>query len=99
MIRHLGAMVSVVTGKLLAKRMKGDKGVVGLTTIGDGGMQTGATHEGMNIAAVEHVALVVVATDNHYSYSTANDRTFACADLVDGAKGYGYERYNVDGAS
>src|SRR5213083_700222 len=44
MISHLGAMVSVITGKLLAKRMKGEKGFVGLTTIGDGGMQTGATH-------------------------------------------------------
>jgi pyruvate dehydrogenase E1 component alpha subunit/2-oxoisovalerate dehydrogenase E1 component alpha subunit len=60
-------------------------------------MQTGATHEGMNIAAVEHVPLVVVATNNHYSYSTPNDRTFACADLVDRAKGYGYEGSTVDG--
>src|SRR3954454_8237333 len=97
MISHLGAMISVITGKLLAKRMKGEKGFVGLTTIGDGGMQTGATHEGMNIAAVEHVPLVVVATNNHYSYSTPNDRTFACADLVDRAKGYGYEGHTVDG--
>src|SRR5947199_6572717 len=99
MISHLGAMTSVITGKLLAKRMKGEKGFVGLTTIGDGGMQTGATHEGMNIAAVEHVPLVGVATNNHYSYSTSNDRTFACADLVDRAKGYGYEGYNVDGTN
>src|SRR4051795_2919974 len=97
MISHLGAMISVITGKLLAKRMKGEKGFVGLTTIGDGGMQTGATHEGMNIAAVERVPLVVVATNNHYSYSTPNDRTFACADLVDRAKGYGYEGSTVDG--
>jgi TPP-dependent pyruvate/acetoin dehydrogenase alpha subunit len=97
MISHLGAMTSVITGKLLAKRMKGEKGFVGLTTIGDGGMQTGATHEGMNIAAVERVPLVVVATNNHYSYSTPNDRTFACADLVDRAKGYGYEGHTVDG--
>jgi pyruvate dehydrogenase E1 component alpha subunit/2-oxoisovalerate dehydrogenase E1 component alpha subunit len=97
MISHLGAMTSVITGKLLAKRMKGEKDFVGLTTIGDGGMQTGATHEGMNIAAVEHVPLVVVATNNHYSYSTSNDRTFACADLVDRAKGYGYEGHSVDG--
>jgi len=97
MISHLGAMVSVVVGKLLAKRMKGEKGFIGLTTIGEGGMQTGATHEGMNIAAVEHVPLVMVATNNHYAYSTPNDRQFACADLVDRAKGYGYEGSSVDG--
>src|SRR3954467_4335112 len=97
MISHLGAMISVLVGRMMAKRMRGEKGFVGLTTIGEGGMQTGATHEGMNIAAVEHVPLVVVATNNHYSYSTPNDRTFACADLVDRAKGYGYEGYTVDG--
>lgn len=97
MISHLGAMISVLTGRLMAKRMRGEKGFVGLTTIGEGGMQTGATHEGMNIAAVEHVPLVVVATNNHYAYSTPNDREFACADLADRAKGYGYEGYNIDG--
>ena len=97
MISHLGAMIPVVVGKLLAKRMKGEKGFVGLTTIGEGGMQTGATHEGMNIAAVEKVPLVIVATNNHYAYSTPNDRQFACADLVDRAKGYGYEGSSVDG--
>lgn len=97
MISHLGAMIPVVVGKLLAKRMKGEKGFIGLTTIGEGGMQTGATHEGMNIAAVEHVPLVIVATNNHYAYSTPNDREFACADLVDRAQGYGYEGITLDG--
>lgn len=97
MISHLGAMIPVVVGSLLAKRMKGEKDFIGLTTIGEGGMQTGATHEGMNIAAVEHVPLVIVATNNHYAYSTPNDREFACADLVDRALGYGYEGHSLDG--
>ena len=99
MISHLGAMISVVVGKLLAKKMKGETGFVGLTTIGEGGMQTGATHEGMNIAAVERVPLVIIATNNHYAYSTPNDRQFGCADLVDRAKGYGYEGSSVDGTN
>jgi TPP-dependent pyruvate/acetoin dehydrogenase alpha subunit len=97
MISHLGAMISVTVGVLLAKKFKGEKGFVGLTTIGEGGMQSGATHEGMNIAAVEQVPLVLVATNNHYAYSTPNDREFACADLVERAKGYGFEGYTVDG--
>src|SRR5450755_3066096 len=97
MISHLGAMISVTVGVLLAKKFKGEKGFVGLTTIGEGGMQSGATHEGMNIAAVEQVPLVLVATNNHYAYSTPNDREFACTDLVDRAKGYGFEGYTVDG--
>jgi TPP-dependent pyruvate/acetoin dehydrogenase alpha subunit len=97
MISHLGAMISVVVGSLMAKRWRGEKDFVGLTTIGEGGMQTGATHEGLNIAAVERVPLVVVATNNHYAYSTANDREFACASLVDRARGYGFEGYELDG--
>ncbi len=97
MISHLGSLIPVVVGTLLAKRMKGEKGFVGLTTIGEGGMQTGATHEGMNIAAVEGVPFVLVATNNHYAYSTPNDREFACADLVDRALGYGYDGHSLDG--
>src|SRR3989449_3607144 len=97
MISHLGAMISVTVGALMAKRFKGEKNVVGLACIGEGGMQTGAFHEGMNIAAVEQAPLVVVATNNHYAYSTPNDREFACDDLVDRAIGYGFEGYSVDG--
>ncbi len=97
MISHLGSLIPVVVGTLMAKKMKGEKDFVGLTTIGEGGMQTGATHEGMNVAAVEKVPFVLVATNNHYAYSTPNDRQFACADLVDRAAGYGYEGQTLDG--
>src|SRR5437762_3844061 len=97
MVSHLGAMISVTVGTLMAKRFKGEKGFIGLACIGEGGMQTGAFHEGMNIAAVEQVPLVIVATNNHYAYSTSNDREFACHDLVDRAIGYGFEGYSVDG--
>jgi len=97
MVSHLGAMISVTVGALMAKRFKGEKDFIGLACIGEGGMQTGAFHEGMNIAAVEQVPLVIVATNNHYAYSTSNDREFACQDLVDRAIGYGFEGYSLDG--
>src|SRR5215469_9426774 len=97
MISHLGAMVSVVVGSLMAKRFRGEKNFVGLSCIGEGGMQTGSFHEGMNIAAVEQVPLVIIATNNHYAYSTPNEREFACDDLVERAIGYGFEGYSLDG--
>jgi TPP-dependent pyruvate/acetoin dehydrogenase alpha subunit len=97
MISHLGAMVSATVGALMAKRFKGEKNFVGLTAIGEGGMQTGSCHEGMNLAAVEQVPLVVVATNNHYAYSTSNEREFACHDLLERAIGYGFEGYGLDG--
>jgi pyruvate dehydrogenase E1 component alpha subunit/2-oxoisovalerate dehydrogenase E1 component alpha subunit len=96
MISHLGAMVPAVAGALLARRMKGQTGFVGATCIGDGGTSTGAFHEGLNIAAVEKLPLVVVVANNQYAYSTPNQRQFACGDLVERAAGYGIEGHSVD---
>ena len=89
MISHLGAMVSTVCGSLMAKRFRGEKGTVGATCIGEGGTSTGSFHEGINLAAVEKLPLVVVVANNQYSYSTPNDRQFACSDLLSKAAGYG----------
>jgi acetoin:2,6-dichlorophenolindophenol oxidoreductase subunit alpha len=97
MVSHLGASVSLVTGALMARRMRGETGFVGATSIGDGGSSTGSFHEGLNQAAVERVPLVMTVTNNHYAYSTPNDRQFACHDLVDRAIGYGVEGYSMDG--
>jgi pyruvate dehydrogenase E1 component alpha subunit/2-oxoisovalerate dehydrogenase E1 component alpha subunit len=97
MISHLGAMISVVNGALLANRLKGIKGTVGAACIGDGGTSTGAFHEAVNQAAVERLPLVLIVADNHYAYSTPTERQFACASLLDKAPGYGIEGQAVDG--
>jgi pyruvate dehydrogenase E1 component alpha subunit/2-oxoisovalerate dehydrogenase E1 component alpha subunit len=70
MISHLGAMVPAVAGGLLARRLRGESGVVGATCLGDGGTSTGAFHEGLNAAAVDKLPLVVVVANNQYAYST-----------------------------
>jgi acetoin:2,6-dichlorophenolindophenol oxidoreductase subunit alpha len=98
MISHLGAQVSVVAGMLFAKRLQGTlEGRVGATCIGDGATSTGAFHEGLNVAAVERLPMVVVVGNNQMAYSTPNDRQFACADLVERARGYGIRGYALDG--
>jgi pyruvate dehydrogenase E1 component alpha subunit/2-oxoisovalerate dehydrogenase E1 component alpha subunit len=98
MISHLGAQVPVVAGMLFAKRLKGRlDGVVGATCIGDGATSTGAFHEGLNLAAIEKLPMVVVVANNQFAYSTPNNRQFACADLVERARGYGIGGFSVDG--
>jgi pyruvate dehydrogenase E1 component alpha subunit/2-oxoisovalerate dehydrogenase E1 component alpha subunit len=97
MISHLGAMISVVNGALLAHRFKGTAQTVGLTSVGDGATSTGAFHEGLNQAAVEKLPLVLVIANNHYAYSTSNERQFACRSLLDKAAGYGVSGQMVDG--
>jgi len=97
MISHLGAMISVVNGALMAHRFKGITGTVGAVCLGDGGTSTGAFHEGLNQAAVEKLPLVLVVANNYYAYSTPTERQFACNSLVDKAAGYGVDGQTVDG--
>ncbi|MDW8343279.1 MAG: thiamine pyrophosphate-dependent dehydrogenase E1 component subunit alpha [Verrucomicrobiae bacterium] len=98
MISHLGAMISVVNGVLMARRFQNRlDGMVGATSIGEGGTSTGAFHEAMNQAGVERLPLVVVVANNQYAYSTPSHRQFACAALVDRAAAYGFEGHTVDG--
>ena len=98
MISHLGAQVPLIAGMLFAKRLQGTlAGRVGATCIGDGATSTGAFHEGLNLAAIERLPMVVVIGNNQFAYSTPNDRQFACADLVEKARGYGVGGFSVDG--
>src|SRR5579862_8640526 len=97
MISHLGAMISVVNGALMAHRFKGVIGTVGAACIGEGGTSTGSFHEALNQAAVEKLPLVLIVADNQYAYSTPNDRQFACASLTDKAIGYGVPAHELDG--
>jgi pyruvate dehydrogenase E1 component alpha subunit/2-oxoisovalerate dehydrogenase E1 component alpha subunit len=41
--------------------------------------------------------MVVIVGNNQFAYSTPNHRQFACADLVEKARGYGVGGYSVDG--
>lgn len=101
MISHLGAMVATVGGMLLARRLRGElKGSdlpVGLCSLGDGAMGTGAAHEGINLVAVEKLPVVIMVANNQLAYSTTNDRSFACRDLVTRAEGYGVRGHQCDG--
>jgi TPP-dependent pyruvate/acetoin dehydrogenase alpha subunit len=97
MLSHLGSMVAVVNGALLAHRLRGITGRVGATCIGDGGTSTGAFHEAVNQGAVEKLPLVLVVANNLYAYSTPNERQFACRSLLDKAAGYGIDGHPVDG--
>jgi pyruvate dehydrogenase E1 component alpha subunit/2-oxoisovalerate dehydrogenase E1 component alpha subunit len=95
-ISHLGDMIPVMTGVLVASRIQ-KKDIVALAYIGDGGMSTGAFHEGLNFAAVQRLPLVVVAEYNHYAYSTPTSKQTAVKDLAEKSAGYGIPGHIVDG--
>jgi TPP-dependent pyruvate/acetoin dehydrogenase alpha subunit len=95
-ISHLGDMIPVMAGITLSFKMRREPRV-GLVYIGDGGMSTGSFHEGLNLAAVQRLPLVVVGEYNHWAYSTPPDKQFAVKDLAEKAKGYGVPAVTVDG--
>src|SRR3954469_19379284 len=95
-ISHLGDMIPVMTGIVLAARMQ-KKDSVAVAYIGDGGMSTGAFHEGLNFAAVQKLPLIIVAEHNWYAYSTPTSKQTAVVNLADNAAGYGIPGYVVDG--
>lgn len=95
-ISHLGDMIPVMTGIALGARMK-RQNVVAVAYIGDGGMSTGAFHEGLNFAAVQKLPVIIVAENNGYAYSTPTSLQTAVANLADKAAGYGIPGHIVDG--
>src|ERR1041385_1624600 len=95
-ISHLGDMIPVMTGILLAGRMQ-KKEIVGLAYIGDGGASTGAFFEGVNFAAVQRLPLIVIAEHNQYAYSTPTNMQTAVRNLAEKAAGFGISGYIVDG--
>lgn len=96
MISHLGAMIPVAAGCAFALKRAGE-GRVALNFIGDGGTSTGDFHEGLNMAAVWKLPLVLVVENNRYAFSTPTSRQYAAERLSDRGAGYGIAAETVDG--
>lgn len=97
-VSHLGAMLPVAAGFVLASRMRGED-CVAMTYIGDGGAQVGEVHEALNFASVHKLPLVLIIENNQYAYSTPNRLEFACEKLSDRAIGYGIHGETIDGTN
>ena len=95
-ISVLGTLIPVMTGAALAARMRGESRVA-LTYIGDGGTSTGDFHEGLNLAAVLGLPLILVVENNGYAYSTPTNRQFAVDSLAERGTAYGIASESVDG--
>jgi TPP-dependent pyruvate/acetoin dehydrogenase alpha subunit len=95
-ISMLGDLIPVLTGVAMAGRYLGQK-IVAMTWIGDGGSSTGVFHEGLNLAASQKAAFVLILENNQWAYSTPVRRQVPLENLADRAKAYGISSYIVDG--
>nr|HRC85351.1 thiamine pyrophosphate-dependent dehydrogenase E1 component subunit alpha [Thermoanaerobaculia bacterium] len=96
MISHLGSMIPVATGCAYALKQHGTDRVA-INFIGEGGTSTGDFHEGLNLAAVWKLPLVLVIENNRYAFSTPSAAQYACEALADRGPGYGVAAEQVDG--
>jgi pyruvate dehydrogenase E1 component alpha subunit/2-oxoisovalerate dehydrogenase E1 component alpha subunit len=95
-ISMLGDLIPVMTGVAMAGHYLGQK-IVAMTWIGDGGSSTGVFHEGLNLAASQKAAFVLILENNLWAYSTPVRRQVPLENLADRAKAYGIQSYIVDG--
>lgn len=95
-ISPLGTQLCVLNGVAWAFRREGRDRVC-LTYQGEGATRTGASHEGLNFAAVQRLPMVVVLEHNRWSFSTRSDRESAVASWKDVAGAYGVPVRQVDG--
>ncbi len=95
-ISMLGDLIPVMAGVALGARLQG-KNVAVMTYIGDGGQSTGVTYEGINLAAVQNLGLVLFVESNLWAYSTPSEMQCRVQDLAERAIAYGIPGVIVDG--
>jgi TPP-dependent pyruvate/acetoin dehydrogenase alpha subunit len=95
-ISMLGDLIPVMAGVALGARLQG-RNIAAMTYIGDGGQSTGVTYEGINLAAVQNLGLVLFVESNLWAYSTPSEMQYKVTDLAERAIGYGIPSVIVDG--
>ncbi|NMB17044.1 MAG: thiamine pyrophosphate-dependent dehydrogenase E1 component subunit alpha, partial [Firmicutes bacterium] len=92
----VGSGIPIAVGAALGSTIKGDDRVAA-AFFGDGASNTGAFHEGINMAAVWKLPVVFVCENNMYAVSTSTRESLAIEGVVERAAGYGIPGVQVDG--
>jgi pyruvate dehydrogenase E1 component alpha subunit len=92
----LGAQIPHATGIAWSLKLQGKPGVA-CAFIGDGATSEGDFYEGLNLAGVQHVPLLVVVLNNGWAISTPTSRQTAARTLAAKADAVGVPSVRVDG--
>ncbi len=87
----VGGHVPLAAGVAFASKYRGLDEVT-VCFLGEGAVSIGAFHEGMSLAALWNLPLVVIVENNEYSMGTPMSRTMSVADVSQKATSYGIER-------
>lgn len=95
-IAIVGSSVPIATGVALAFKMRRQTGVA-VCFMGDGAVNEGAFHEGVNMGAIWSLPVVYVIENNLYSASTPIFEMVGVTKLADRAAAYGIPGVTIDG--
>lgn len=94
----VGGGITLAPGLALALRSAGTDSVVACF-FGDGAVNEGAFHEGVNFAAVKRLPVIFVCENNAYGASTPFHETTLNVDVASRGAAYGIPSESVDGMS
>jgi 2-oxoisovalerate dehydrogenase E1 component len=92
----VGSTIPIAAGVGLSIRLRGTDQCA-VCFLGDGAVNTGAFHEGMNLAGLWKLPVIFVCENNLYGLSTNVSRSTSAKDLLDRAAAYDMPGATVDG--
>jgi len=95
-VSSIGAVLPVAAGAALALKYRSSPNIA-FVFFGDGATSRGDWHEGVNLAAVQRLPLVLICNNNQYAFSTPLDKQMACANIADRGPAYAIPAEIVDG--
>lgn len=92
----VGANIPIATGAAIGFMLQGSDRVAA-SFFGDGAANTGAFHEGINLAAVKNAPVIFVCENNEYAASTHISLNLKIESIARRAESYGIPGMTVDG--
>jgi TPP-dependent pyruvate/acetoin dehydrogenase alpha subunit len=92
----VGSGIPIAAGMGLAFKQKGTDNIA-MSIFGDGACNTGAFHEGLNLAAIWKLPVVYILENNQYAEAMPVNEFVACSPLSKRAHAYDLEEITVDG--
>lgn len=92
----VGAQIPLAAGLAFAQKYQGNDGIT-VCFLGDGAINIGPFHEGLSLASLWELPLVLVIENNFFAMGTPLNKTYPIEDLSVRALGYAIARDVVDG--
>lgn len=92
----VGSGIPITAGVGLGLKLKKSKKIVA-TFFGDGAVNTGAFHEGVNMIALWKLPVLLFCENNQYAMSTPVKRAVSSPSIAERARAYGMKAMVVDG--